>query len=318
MRKLIFHAGFMILSLSYQTIVVFAQSAAAPPQRRPGLMVWGVDTVRVMVHDTVKVEGDCGCNILVGLETGIHINEWSQSIQGLPSLNNSSLLNGESASGISFRLGAFVDVPLKSLAGLGLQFRLAYNWVSAKSGGAQVGSYDLTRLSDNTTVPGNVTADYSIRTQVFDIALLLRYEFSNVFGSKNILFFGAGPRIRLRTTPFTTTQTLTVVNNATLGFPGTNAQSISNSTEHGSEGLLRPGIDAVIGFQYSLNNYLSLIFSIGGDVINFGPSINDETSLAASGGGDRSRQLSGQLSDLFYTSRRLSQYFLSVGIGFKL
>jgi len=309
----IFIGLILFLSIS-QHEAIFAQTAPKepPPLRRPGLLVWGVDTV----HDTIP--GNCGCDIFFGLEAGIHINSWGQTVQGSPSLNNSSVLNAESASGISPRIAILFDLPLRFSPSLGFEFRMAYNWVSATSGGSQVGTYDLKKISDNTTVAGNVTTTYSIQTQVLDLGLYLRYKFRNIFGSKNDIFIGAGPRVRIRTTPFITTRTLQVVNNSQLGFPGTLDQTSSRITDYGSDRLLRPGIDGIIGYQYFLNDFLSLVLSAGGDIINFTPPLNDEVSLASQGGGDRARELSGQLSDLSFTSRKLSQYFITLGIWFNL
>jgi hypothetical protein len=305
--------GFILLGILWQGNI-HAQTAPKepPPLRRPGLLVWGVDTV----HDTIP--GNCGCDIYFGVEAGIHINSFGQTVSGSPSLNNSSLLNAESASGISPKLGIVFDLPLRFSPALGLEFRMAYNWVSATSGGTQVGTYDLKKISDNTTVAGNVTTSYSLQTQVLDLALYLRYKFKNIFGSKNDFFLGAGPRVRIRTTPFLTTRTLQVVNNSQLGFPGTFDQTSSRVTDYGSDRLLRPGIDGILGYQYHLNDLLSFVLSAGGDIINFTPPLNDEVSLASQGGGDRARELSGQLSDLSFTSRKLSQYFITLGIWFSL
>ena len=292
---------------------IFAQTAAKdPPPRRPGLLVWGVDTI----HDTIP--RNCGCDIFFGIESGIHLNNFSQTVTGTPSLNNSSLLNAESASGVSPRVALVFDLPLRFSPALGIEFRFAYNWVTATSGGTQVGTYDLKRISDNSTVAGNVTTTYSIQTQVLDLGLYLRYKFRKIFGSQNDFFLGAGPRVRIRTTPFLTTRTLQVVNNSQLGFPGSLDQISSRVTDYGSDRLLRPGLDGIIGYQYYLNDFLSLVLSAGGDIVNFTPPLNDEVSLASQGGGDRARELSGQLSDLAFTSRKLSQYFITLGIWFSL
>lgn len=305
--------------LSFVFILTFSaagiraqQTGKETPPRRPGLLVWGVDTV----HDTIP--GNCGCNIFFGIDGGVHINSWSQTVTGTPSLNNSSLLNAQSASGVTGKIGIVFDFPLRFSPALGIEFRMDYNWVSATSSGTQAGTYDLKNKLDNSTVAGNVTTDYLVQTQTLDLAFLLRYKFHNIFGSKNDLFFAAGPHARIRTTPFTTTRTLRVVNNSQLGFPGTLDQTSSQSTDYGSSRLIRPGLDGVIGYQYYLNDLLSLVLSVGGDIANFTPPLDDETSLASQGGGDRARELSGQLSDLMFTNRKLSQYFISLGMWFNL
>src|SRR5947209_601499 len=161
--KIVTRCLFFAMLLGIAASEIFAQQRPKElPPRRPGLLVWGSDST--VIHDTIP--GNCGCNIFFGFEPGIHINSWSQTVTGQPSLNNSSLLNAESASGISGKVGIVFDIPLRFAQALGLQFRMSYNWVTATSGGTQVGTYDLKKISNDSTTAGNVTTDYSVQTQV--------------------------------------------------------------------------------------------------------------------------------------------------------
>lgn len=280
--------------------------------RSDGPLVWGVDTV---LRDGMG-------SILVGLEVGMTYSELGQSVDAVAgqSMNNAALKNAEDNTGYDYLIGLSLDVQLGNTttdkARLGIMMHAEYVRESFTSKGTGLGNYDVQVVPARTQTSARVSHSLAGMSEWFQLSAGLRYTF---WGLDNWDVFGFGApfvRTRLSHTEYISTDEIAGRPPGQV-FPFTNdSRSITHEQDKDAP-FIQTGLSLGIGTRIPISSNFRLSLLVRRQAILFGNS-DDRISLASDGYGDRSRELSGMLSDIVYSDRSQTTWLASIGLWISL
>ncbi len=190
---------------------------------------------------------------IIGIEGGININLFNQSMSWDPTFQHGTLWNGlASANGISPLLGALIDVDINKT--FAFQFRINYD---KKDYGLTTSGtdYDIYGQSHDMNLKVDVSSAYLTLTPLLRI------------NATNNLFFTVGPTFHLLLGNIETTWQPTTLDNSTLntypywggmGFPAITSGSMTVN-ESGSQKTMRFGLEGGVGYKIPLSKKIFLV-----------------------------------------------------------
>lgn len=290
-------------------------SAQVDPCKGPrsdGPLVWGVDTV---------FQEGMG-SILVGLGIGMTYSSLTQSVEAgeSQSMNNAALKNAEDNNGYNYLIGLSLDVQLGSTttekSRLGIMVHAEYLRESFTSTGTGLGNYDVQELPARTKASARVSHILEGSSEWLQLSAGLRYTFWRP-DNWDVFWCGAPfVRTRLSHPEFTLTDEIAgqPLNQV---FPFTNDNRSVRHEQDKDAPFIQTGLLLGLGTRVQISSDAALSLMVRGQKILFGNS-KDRVSLASEGQGDRSRELSGMLSDIVYSDRSQTTWLASVGLWISL
>lgn len=292
-----------------------ACSAQVDPCKGPrsdGPLVWGVDTV---------LKEGMG-SIMVGLGVGITYSELTQSVDAgaNQSMNNAALKNAEDNNGYDYLISLSLDVQLGSTttekSRLGIMVHAEYLRESFTSTGTGFGNYDIQELPARTQASARVSHSLEGSSEWLQLSAGLRYTFWRP-DNWDVFWYGA-PFVRTRLSHPEYVMTDEIVGRPlNQVFPFTNDSRSVRHEQDKDAPFIQTGLSLGVGTRVQLGSDIGLSLMVRGQKILFGNS-EDRVSLASEGQGDRSRELSGMLSDIVYSDRSQATWLASVGLWISL